>query len=90
MPKPPWLCPGVRSKRGPVQTLGANLFTADTTFLSDSIFTSRGRLARADGGATNTGRLDNFSFTIDGEEIAALPDFSWHLGYRHLQPGSET
>lgn len=67
--------------------LGANLFTADTTFLSDSIFTSRGRLARADGGATNTGRLDNFSFTIDGEEIAALPGFSWHLGYRHLQPG---
>jgi opacity protein-like surface antigen len=68
-------------------TLGANLFTADTTFLSDSAFTSRGRLARADGGATNTGRLDNFSFTIDGEEIAALPGFSWHLGYRHLEPG---
>lgn len=68
-------------------TIGANLFTADTTFLSDSVFTSRGRLSRADGGATNTGRLDNFSFTIDGEEIAALPGFSWHLGYRHLEPG---
>lgn len=68
-------------------TLGANLFKADTTVFSDSAFTRRGRLSRADGGAANTRSLENFSFTIDGEEIVALPGFSWHLGYRHLRPG---
>lgn len=68
-------------------TLGANIFTVDTTVLSESAFTNRGRTTLADGGAANTGRLDNFSFTIDGEEIAALPGFAWHLGYRYLSPG---
>lgn len=68
-------------------TLGANIFTVDTTVLSESAFTNRGRTTLADGGAANTARLDNFSFTIDGEEIAALPGFAWHLGYRYLSPG---
>lgn len=68
-------------------TLGANLFTADTSLLSDSLFTRRGRLTLGDGGIANTGRLDNFSFTVDGEDIASLPGFSWHLGYRHQEPG---
>jgi hypothetical protein len=68
-------------------TLGANIFFADTSVLSDSIFTRRGRLSTADGGAGNTGRLDNFSLTLDGEEFPALPGFSYHLGYRRLSAG---
>lgn len=68
-------------------TLGVNLFTADTTALSDSAFTKRGRLTRADGGAGNTGKLNNVSLTLDGADIAAAPGLSWHLGYRELKPG---
>lgn len=68
-------------------TLGGNLFFADTTFLSDSVFTRRGRLSPDDGGAGNTERLDNFSVTLDGEDMPGLTGFSYHLGYRHLSVG---
>lgn len=68
-------------------TLGANVFFADTSVLSDSIFTRRGRLSVSDGGAGNTGRLDNVSLTLDGGEFASLAGFSYHLGYRRLSPG---
>lgn len=68
-------------------TIGANIFYADNTFLSDSIFTRRGRTYVSDGGAGNTGALDNFSATLDGSEMAALSGFSYHLGYRHLSAG---
>ncbi|CAN0581485.1 unnamed protein product, partial [Laminaria digitata] len=69
-------------------TATANLFTVDTTILSDSLFTRRGRTTLADGGAANTEKLNNFSFTLDGEEIDALPGFSWTVGYRYLSPGA--
>jgi hypothetical protein len=69
-------------------TAGANLFFADTTFLSDSAFTRRGRLSLADGGPGNTGRPDNLSVTLDGSDMPALPGLSWHLGYVHLAAGS--
>jgi len=68
-------------------TLGANIFYADNTFLSDSIFTRRGQTHVSDGGVGNTGSLDNFSVTLDGSEFAALSGFSYHLGYRHLSAG---
>lgn len=68
-------------------TIGANVFFADTTVFSDSLFTRRGRVSTADGGAGNTGRLDNFSVTLDGADFPSLPGFSYHLGYRHLSAG---
>ena len=68
-------------------TLGANIFFADTTFLSDSIITRRGQTDIADGGAGNTEELDNFSITLDGTELPTMEGFSWHLGYRHLSAG---
>ncbi len=68
-------------------TFGANIFFADTTFLSDSVGTRRGRTRLTDGGAGNTEELDNFSFTLDGTELPSMPGFSWHLGYRHLSAG---
>lgn len=68
-------------------TLGGNVFFVDTTVLSDSAFTSRGRTTLADGGLANTESLDNFSFTIDGTDIAAMPGFSYNFGYRHLSAG---
>jgi len=68
-------------------TLGANVFFADTTVLSESAFTNRGKTRLSDGGAGNTEELNNFSITLDGEELPELEGFAWHLGYRHLSAG---
>ncbi|MDF1855290.1 porin [Pseudooceanicola sp.] len=46
-------------------TLSAAVFFADTTVLSDSLGTSRGRLTRASGGAGNTGKLNNVALQYD-------------------------
>jgi len=69
-------------------TLAVNTFFADTTVLSESLFTNRGRTHRGDGGAGNTGRLDNFAVTLFGEEMPSLPGFKYNIGYRHLSAGS--
>jgi len=68
-------------------TLGASVFYADTTFLSDSIITRRGRTNLADGGAGNTEEPNNFAVSLDGEELPDMPGFEWHLAYRHLSAG---
>lgn len=68
-------------------TLAANLFYTDRSFLSDSVFARRGRTLASAGGAGNTGRLDNVSFSLDGEELPHLPGISFHAGYRHLSAG---
>lgn len=70
-----------------VITLGGNVFFMDDTFLSDSAFAKRGRNSVSSGGPGNTGRLDNFSFTIDGSDIPAVDGLAWHLGYVHLHAG---
>jgi hypothetical protein len=69
-------------------TLAANIFYADTTFLSESLFAHRGPNTIAAGGPANTGRPDSFSITLDGADIPALEGFSYNLGFRHLAAGS--
>jgi hypothetical protein len=69
-------------------TLAVNTFFADTTVLSESIFTNRGQAHVGDGGAGNTGRLDNFAVTLFGEEMPSLPGLKYNIGYRHLSAGS--
>ncbi|MEX3011080.1 hypothetical protein [Hoeflea sp. TYP-13] len=68
-------------------TLSANAFFVDTTFMSESLFTNRGRVSTADGGPANTGTLDNFSITLDGEEISSVPGLSYNLGFTYLSAG---
>ena len=68
-------------------TIGANVFFADNTVFSDSLFTSRGRTRVADGGIGNTGRLNNFSVTLDGSDFPSVPGLAYHVGYRHLSAG---
>lgn len=64
----------------------ASAFFADTTFLSNSIITKRGRTRRSDGGASNTGD-PSFSITLDGSELPSMPGVSYHLGVRYQQKG---
>jgi len=70
-----------------VHQLQANVFFADTTFLSNSIGTRRGRTSLAAGGASNTESLESFSLTLDGSDFDALPGFSYHLGFVHQAAG---
>lgn len=68
-------------------TLSANVFFADTTFLSDSLITSRGRISKNDGGISNTEDLSSFSIALDSENLGGLDGLNTHLAYRHQKPG---
>ncbi len=70
-----------------VRRLSAAAFFADTTSLSRSIFTDRGRLTGAAGGVGNTDDLSSFSITFDGGGLAFLPEIRYHLGYEFQKRG---
>ncbi len=63
------------------------VFFADTSGLSNSVFTRRGELSVADGGASNTEDFSSFAIALDGGEIASLPGFSYHVSFRHQEAG---
>ena len=62
-----------------VVTVGT--FFADTTFLSESAFTNRGRTHHSDGGAGNTEGFSNVSIALEGGDIPALPGVGYHIAY---------
>lgn len=68
---------------GGLHSISATAFFADTTPLSDSAFTSRGRLSRDDGGVSNTGRPDSFAITVAGE----VGETGYNLGLRRQSAG---
>lgn len=71
-------------------TLAAAVFTLDTTFLANSLVTRQrccdpgfGRYVRTtlrQGGAGNTGNLDNFAVSLEGGEMATFPGLIYNLG----------
>lgn len=65
----------------------AAAFFLDTSALSNSAFTRRGQTSTADGGASNTEDFSSVAIALDGSEIAALPGFSYHVGFRHQEAG---
>jgi hypothetical protein len=69
---------------GPALT--AAVFLADTTPLSDSLFTRRGRLHERDGGVSNTGAPQSFLLGLDG--AAGATGYSAGLRYQ-TAPGGE-
>jgi hypothetical protein len=70
--------------------VSAAVFTLDRTFLSSTLLTRRrccderyerfNRNTAQQGGPANSGQLDSFAVALDGDGIAALPGFSYHLG----------
>lgn len=78
-------------------TLGATLFHADNTFLSNSVFarprfgnddTERvKRTRRSQGGPSNTHDFSSYTVTLDGDQFPVLEGLSYHLGYSRLAKG---
>lgn len=62
-------------------------FNRDTTALSGSMFTNRGRLDRIDGGNGNTDAFENFAVAFDLIALEALPDFHFHVAYMFQAAG---
>ena len=84
-------------------TLSGSTFYLDNTILSGStLYTSRTRVKKNQGGPSNTESLESFALAVDGADIAALPGFNYQVGFLHQDvdrvvdedgatlPGSET
>ncbi|MDH3668281.1 MAG: hypothetical protein OEN23_15240 [Paracoccaceae bacterium] len=63
--------------------LHASVFVADRTPLSDSLFSGRGRVQRADGGLSNTDYPQSVALAATGEAA----DTVWNLGARFQNAG---
>lgn len=69
-------------------TLTGSLYHVDTSELSHSVFTDRGRTTLASGGVSNTEDLDSFALVLDAEGVPALGGANLHLGYRFQHQGT--
>ena len=79
--------------------LTATLSTLDTSALSYTFFTHKrccaegyerySRNALREGGAGNTGHLDNVVVALEGHDIAWVPGFSYHLSLLSRGPGKD-
>jgi len=66
-----------------MHAVSASVFFADTSILSESAFTNRGRVRETDGGPSNTESPESFTVAVDGGDFAALPGFRYHVGFAH-------
>jgi hypothetical protein len=79
--------------------VSAALFTLDTSPLSNTLLTRRRCCAEgferfdrnrlAQGGAGNTGRLDNAALALDGDRMPLLPGFTYHAAMVTRGPGRD-
>jgi hypothetical protein len=78
--------------------LGAAVFFADTSFLSDSVFTRPsasdpdvdrpGRLRKRNGGPGNTESLESYAISLDGGEFPLVPELKYHLSHIRRAAGA--
>jgi len=69
-------------------TLTGSVYHVDTTELSRSIFTDRGRTSLSSGGVSNTEDLDSFALALDAANVPALGGANLHLAYRFQHQGT--
>jgi hypothetical protein len=69
-------------------TLTGSVYHVDTSELSGSAFTDRGRTSLSSGGVANTEDLDSFALALDAEGIPALGGANLHLAYRFQHRGT--
>ena len=68
-------------------TLTGSVYHLDTSGLSRSAFTDRGRRTLADGGASNTENLDSFALALDAVKVPSLGGANLHFAYRFQHKG---
>ncbi|MBI1327866.1 MAG: hypothetical protein GC136_09525 [Alphaproteobacteria bacterium] len=68
-------------------TLTASTFFADTTFLSGSTITSRGRTDKSDGGIANTEDFSSYVVSLEGENAGGVENLYYQLAWRDQAPG---
>ncbi len=61
-----------------------NTFFNDTTGMSRSALDSRSRASRSNGIAGNTGTLSSYSASMEGENLFAVENLFYNVGYRSL------
>ncbi|MEP6566624.1 MAG: hypothetical protein ABJB10_15955 [Mesorhizobium sp.] len=74
------------------QSLGIYAFSADTSFLSRSLFVDRGQLDLSDGGLGNTDSPSSFSIAYSVKTVDAKDELSGpaaQLAVRHLAAGTD-
>jgi len=69
--------------------LSFETFFADTSHLTRSVFRGRSRVRRDDGGPSNTGRLNSYSVTLEGEAIPAIEGLTYNLGLVYQADGGD-
>lgn len=67
-------------------SVGVSSFFADTSFLSGSVVTHRGRLHKDDGGASNTQSLSSYSMFVEGQDAFGIDGVYYQLAYRNQAP----
>lgn len=68
-------------------TLTGSVYHVDTTELSRSVFTDRGKTSVSDGGVSNTEDMDSFALALDAAEVPALAGANLHFAYRFQHQG---
>ena len=66
-------------------TVTAGVFRTDTSFLSNSVLTERGRVLDADGEPGNTGGLENYALAFDADNAFGASGLLIHAGLLSLQ-----
>ena len=64
--------------------LNLSTFFADTSVLSQSLVTKRGRTHTEDGGASNTEDFSSFVAAVESDDAGGIENVRYKLGYRHL------
>ena len=68
-------------------TIATSSFFSDTSALSQSVISSRGRTNKRDGGAANTEDFSSYAITLEGEQLGGIIGLNYHLAYRSLKHG---
>lgn len=65
-------------------TVTASTFFSDTTFLSQTIGTERGKFYDTADIASDTEDFSSYVISVDGKDVAGIKNLYYKLGYRHL------
>ncbi|MEM1166838.1 MAG: hypothetical protein AAGI30_11170, partial [Planctomycetota bacterium] len=68
-------------------TLSASTFFEDTSILSESLGSNRGRTTLDDGGASNTESFESFTVSLEGTDLPHAPGFTYKLGFVYEAAG---